>query len=76
MTVKRTPRQILHEAEVIALANNCYITEATVELVTKRAKRLVTKYTVWRRSYRPTRIGTRSSPAALRALVCKAVNFK
>lgn len=63
MTI-RTPQQQLKEAEQIAQAHGCFIV--------KRAA----MYLVFRKTtIKPTYVGARSTPEALRKLVCAVTNF-
>lgn len=61
---RHTPLQLIKEAKQIAKDHNCYVTEKGG------------KYSVYRKSAIPTYLGTRSTPAALRTLVCKVTNFR
>ena len=70
MVRRHNPLQVLHEAKQIARDGGCFVTE-------KRETADRTVYLLYRVcSPKNVFIGKRSDPAALRALVCRATNFR
>lgn len=64
MATTRDPRQVLKEARQIANDHGCIVSEKDG------------KYVVYRKTpTRPVYLGSRGTPEALRAFVCKVTNF-
>lgn len=68
MSRERDPRQVLHEAKVIARDHGMFVVE--------KSSPKGTRYILYREQapYNVC-VGTRGTPDAIRALVCKAANF-
>lgn len=65
MATARDPRQVLKEAKQIATDHGCLVFEKGG------------KYLVYRKTdARPVYLGSRGTPSALRAFVCRVTNFR